>query len=115
MLSEDNLGVSGYMVADCNHDGITDTADIKLLKDAGMLLTSVDQTKPAQVLFESSGAYVEYLDIIDQSPVQEDEPVQCPDDSDGNDVTGDCEKPFDFFSIIIGLIIRLLSTLGEIW
>jgi C1A family cysteine protease len=115
MLSEDNLGVSGYMAADCNHDGITDTADIKLLKDAGMLLTSVDQTKPAQVLFESSGAYVEYLDIIDQSPVQEDEPVQCPDDSGGNDVTGDCEKPFDFFSIIIGLIIRLLSTLGEIW
>ena len=64
MLNEDTLGKVACLAADCNHDGVTDISDIKLLRDAGMLLASVDQTKTAQVLLESSFAYAEYIDMV---------------------------------------------------
>ena len=33
-----------------------------------MLLADVDQSKPTEELLETSSEYVEYLDLIDQSP-----------------------------------------------
>ena len=68
MLTKDNVSEAVYTAADCNHDGVIDEADVALLNEAGMLLTNVDQTKPSEVLLETSAEYVEYLDLIDQSP-----------------------------------------------
>ena len=68
MLTKDDVSEAVYMAADCNHDGVIDESDVAILNEAGMLLTSVDQSKPAEVLIETSSAYVEYLDLIDQSP-----------------------------------------------
>ena len=80
MLTRDDVDEAVYMAADCNHDGVIDDADVDLLEQAGVLLASIDQTKSEEELLETS-AYVEYLNLIDQTneaqttEVIEDEPV----------------------------------------
>lgn len=106
MLNEDTLGKVACLAADCNHDGVTDISDIKLLRDAGMLLASVDQTKTAQVLLESSFAYAEYIDIIEQSPEQDTEEVQ--------NETENKENSISIFDLIISLIKEILSMIIKI-
>lgn len=67
MLSEEEVGETVYMAADCNHDGEIDSLDVDILEQAGILLTDVDQTKSTDELLETSSAYVEYLNLIDQT------------------------------------------------
>ena len=77
MLTREQVGEAVWMAADCNHDGKIDQADVDLLNQAGLLLSSVDQTKPTEELLETSSEYNEYLDLIDQSfEVKEDKPEQ---------------------------------------
>lgn len=114
MLTKDSLGATRYMAADCNHDGVMDTADIKLLRDAGMLLASVDQTQTAQVLFESSSVYAEYLDVIDQSPMTDDTKQE----SVENNLELESENTevfFDLLDIIIELMAVLWDMFVRIW
>ena len=68
MLTKDDVSEAVYMAADCNHDGVIDQLDVDLLNEAGALLANVDQSKPTEELLETSSAYVEYLELIDQSP-----------------------------------------------
>ena len=68
MLTKDDVSEAVYMAADCNHDCVIDQLDVAILNEAGTLLANVDQTKPTEVLLETSSEYVEYLDLIDQSP-----------------------------------------------
>ncbi len=76
MLSREQVGEAVWMAADCNHDGKIDQADVDLLNQAGLLLSSVDQTKSTEELLETSSEYNEYLNLIDQSvEVKSDEPV----------------------------------------
>ena len=67
MLTKDDVGEAVYMAADCNHDGVIDQLDVELLQQAGVLLADVDQTKSAEELLETSSAYAEYLNLIDQT------------------------------------------------
>ena len=77
MLSREQVGEAVWMAADCNHDGKIDQADVDLLNQAGLLLSSVDQTKPTEELLETSSEYNEYLNLIDQSfEVKSDETEQ---------------------------------------
>lgn len=77
MLTREQVGEAVWMAADCNHDGKIDQADVDLLNQAGLLLSSVDQTKPTEELLETSSEYNEYLNLIDQSvEVKSDEPEQ---------------------------------------
>lgn len=77
MLSREQVGEAVWMAADCNHDGKIDQADVDLLNQAGLLLSSVDQTKPTEELLETSSEYNEYLNLIDQSvEVKSNEPEQ---------------------------------------
>lgn len=69
MLTADTVDKAVSMAADCNHDGAVDEFDISLLNEAGALLSTVDQTASSDVLLETSSAYVEYLGLIDQTPV----------------------------------------------
>ncbi len=82
MLTREQVGEAVYMAADCNHDGIIDSNDVDILQQAGLLLASVDQSKPQEEL-QTNSAYVEYLNLIDQTPVNEEtqpetEPEQIP-------------------------------------
>lgn len=80
MLTEENVSEAVYMAADCNHDGVIGNFDVEILEQAGLLLADVDQTKSEEELLETS-AYVEYLNLISQTVVEEttevieDEPV----------------------------------------
>ena len=77
MLSREQVGEAVWMAADCNHDGKIDQADVDLLNQAGLLLSSVDQTKSTEELLETSSEYNEYLNLIDQSvEFKSDEPEQ---------------------------------------
>lgn len=114
MLIKDSLGATRYMAADCNHDGVMDTVDIKLLRDAGMLLASVDQTQTAQVLFESSSVYAEYLDVIDQSPMADDTKQEKVENSSETE-TEKTETFFDLLDIIIELMAVLWDMFIRIW
>ena len=75
MLTREQVGEAVWMAADCNHDGKIDHDDVDLLNQAGLLLSSVDQTKPTEELLKTSSEYNEYLNLIDQSvEVKSDEP-----------------------------------------
>lgn len=77
MLTREQVGEAVWLAADCNHDGTIDQADVDLLNQAGLLLSSVDQTKSTEELLETSSEYNEYLNLIDQSvEVKADEPKQ---------------------------------------
>ena len=77
MLTREQVGEAVWMAADCNHDGKIDQADVDLLNQAGLLLSSVDQTKSTEELLETSSEYNEYINLIDQSvEVKSDEPEQ---------------------------------------
>ena len=77
MLTREQVGEAVWMAADCNHDGTIDQTDVDLLNQAGLLLSSIDQTKSAEELLETSSEYSEYLNLIDQSvEVKEDKPEQ---------------------------------------
>ena len=101
MLTREQVGEAVWMAADCNHDGVIDQLDVDLLNQAGVLLSSVDQTKPTEELLETSAEYNEYIGLIDQMGSEDttDTPTQ-----DGND---------SFFTRIIAFIesiIKILNT-----
>ena len=70
MLTKEQVGEAVYMAADCNHDGVIDNNDVELLEEAGLLLASIDQSKTQEEL-QTDSVYVEYLNLIEQNPVNE--------------------------------------------
>ncbi len=75
LLTKDDVSEAVYMAADCNHDGVVDNDDSLLLRKAGILKTDIDQSKSAEEL-QADSAYIEYLDLIDQTPEIEIEEVE---------------------------------------
>lgn len=72
MLTKDDVSEAEYMAADCNHDGSIDQLDVDILQQAGVLLSQVAQNKSEEELIETSSAYVEYLNLIDQNTTVDD-------------------------------------------
>ena len=105
-----------YTAADCNHNGYIDSNDIRMLNEAGLLLASVDQTLSPEVLFETSSAYTEYIDIIDQSPVSvEEENEEISKDSIEDETESEsAEISFNIFEILIELIKEFFDVLFKI-
>ncbi len=66
MLTKNDVGEAVYMAADCNHDGVIDQNDIALLEKAGILISSIDQTRPIEEL-KATATFEEYVELIDQS------------------------------------------------
>lgn len=92
------------LAADCNHDGSVDTADVKLLERAGLLLDRVDQTVPIEDM-RLDEMYIEYCSLIDQTieadetaPEEEPEPVSA----------GFLQALFDAFMKILSYIFTVL-------
>lgn len=111
MLSESDIGELAYRAADCNHDGVIDEADVDLLNQAGALLAEVDQTKSAEVLLETSSAYVEYIELIDQSPEFEIEDETDAPDVEPEDTTPEQNAKIDIFEMIISFIKSIFEML----
>ncbi len=117
MLTQDDVSEAVYMAADCNHDGAVDRFDVALLNKAGTLRASVDQSKPAEELLETSSAYVDYLALIDQTPEfeveDEQEDVIIPDTNEEVD-SDETAAELDFVTVITGifdLIKNLISVI----
>ena len=110
MLTKEDVGEAVYTAADCNHDGVIDQLDVALLNEAGTLLANVDQTMPAEVLLETSSAYVEYLDLIDQTPE-----IEVEDETDAPEADAEDSEPieensiFTFISEFIAMLQKLFK------
>ncbi len=105
MLTQDDVIEAVWMAADCNHDGVIDQLDVDLLNQAGTLLANVDQSKSAEELFETSSAYVEYLDLIDQTfeiEVEDEEDSTTPDTEENVEETEPSQD--NFFSFILDFV-----------
>ena len=113
MLTKDDVSEAVYMAADCNHDGAIDGLDVALLNEAGTLLTNVDQFKPTEVLLETSSEYVEYLNLIDQSPEFdiEDETDAPEADVETEDTTPEQDEKLDIFKMILNFIKSIFEML----
>ena len=107
MMTKDDVGEAVYMAADCNHDGVIDQLDVDILREAGVLLSQVDQNKSGEELLETSSAYVEYLNLIEQTAdIKAEEPVE--------DETIDTGFTFNIFEVLIKLIKNLISVISSI-
>ncbi len=100
MLTEEQVGPYNYRAADCNRDGVVDEADVALLNEAAVLLSSVDQTETAEELSTSS-AYSQYVSLIDQSA---DITLESEDDAVNSE-----ETQFDFFEQIFAIIQKIFD------
>ncbi len=67
MLTADDIGSAKMRAADCNHDGVVDVLDHRILRDAGLLLKNVNQTLPTQELM-TTAEWQAYSAVIDQEP-----------------------------------------------
>lgn len=94
MLAENDVSAAEFMAADCNHDGVVDAADVELLNEAGLILASVNQSKPES--FESSSAFAEYISLIEQSPEIQESEIQD-------------EESFDLFNEIFNIIRKIIE------
>lgn len=111
MLNREDVGDAAYTAADCNHDGVIDNADTQLLNEAGVLLSDVDQTKDSEILLETSSVYVEYVNLIDQDVIIEDEEIaeQAQPDEPAADETAE-DKPVEklnLFKIFFNFIVNI--------
>lgn len=109
MLTREQVGDAVWMAADCNHDGVIDQADVDLLNQAGVLLSSVDQTKSTDELLETSAEYVEYLNLIDQQ-------TDADSDEATEDNTEDNEEPTEssLWNIIMKYFIALIKKIASV-
>ncbi|MCQ2484561.1 MAG: Ig-like domain-containing protein, partial [Clostridia bacterium] len=101
MMTKDDVGEAIYMAADCNHDGVIDQLDVDILREAGVLLSQVDQNKTEEELLETSFAYVEYLNLIDQT-------VETKAEEPAEDEPIDTGFTFNIFEVLIKLIKNLI-------
>ena len=66
LIGADALTDAQRMAADCNHDGVIDSADAAILEQAGLLLNQIDQNLPSEEL-QTNSVYWDYCSLIDQS------------------------------------------------
>ena len=101
MLTKEDVSEAVYTAADCNHDGEINNDDVELLQQAGVLLVDIDQTKSKEELLETSSAYVEYLNLIDQT-VEEDS-------AEITDVAPTPETAKTLFDILKETVIKIIN------
>lgn len=104
MLKKEDVSEAVYMAADCNHDGSIDQLDVDILQQAGVLLSQVDQSKSEEELLETSSAYVEYLNLIDQTVDTENKTETGNTNEPANPVVNLFCSIINFFKDIITLI-----------
>ena len=108
LLTAEDVSEAAYKAADCNHDGVIDSLDVGILRKAGLLRADVDQSKSADEL-ATDEAFIEYLDLIDQTPDEdvEDEVIETPEEEPEVPETED----FSIFEFIIEMIKKFIEFL----
>ena len=66
LIARSALTDAQRMAADCNHDGLIDSADVAILEQAGLLLNQIDQNLPSEEP-KTNNVYLDYCSLIDQS------------------------------------------------
>ena len=108
-LTKEQVGNEIWAAADCNHDGVIDASDVALLERAGLLLSSIDQSKTPEEL-KSDEAYIEYESLIDQSAEPNADIVAEPDEpKEKSDFVIFIEKIIAFIKEIISRIIAIIK------
>lgn len=108
-LTKEQVGNEIWAAADCNHDGVIDASDVALLERAGLLLSSIDQSKTPEEL-KSDEAYIEYESLIDQSAEPNADIVAEPDEpEEKSDFVIFIEKIIAFIKEIISRIIAIIK------
>lgn len=108
-LTKEQVGNEIWAAADCNHDGVIDASDVALLERAGLLLSSIDQSKTPEEL-KSDEAYIEYESLIDQSAEPNADIVAEPDEpKEKSDFAIFIEKIIAFIKEIISRIIAIIK------
>ena len=113
LLTKEQVGDAVWNAADCNHDGVIDSQDVGLLEKAGLLLTTIDQSKPDEEL-QNDAAYIEYENLIDQFVEPSDEitvpdetPEEPPEEEQPSVFEQILSKIYDFIKNIIAWISEL--------
>ncbi len=103
LLKKEDVSDLIYAASDCNHDGVIDSSDVVLLEQAGLLLSSIDQSKPVNELKED-GAYIEYISLVRQSS----------DNSDGQlpQQPSQTQESLNLFDFIISLLKKLYELIS---
>lgn len=108
-MTKEQVGNEIWAAADCNHDGVIDASDVALLERAGLLLSSIDQSKTPEEL-KSDEAYIEYESLIDQSAEPNADIVAEPDEpKEKSDFAIFIEKIIAFIKEIISRIIAIIK------
>ena len=114
LISADRLSAAQFRAADCNHDGVVDSADFYLLNQASLMLDDIDQSATKEQL-ATNAIYIGYCSLIDQTAGEETNLVPAPDNNEApSDTTADVEpsesaeaifiRIIDFFKKIIAFI-----------
>lgn len=95
--------------ADCNHDGQTDSLDLGLISDAGLLIFNINQSDSEDDLLNSA-SYQEYSQIISQ--VIESDAEETTVKKAVTPTVEEYAKPQpNFFEIIISIIINIIKSI----
>ena len=91
LISADRLSAAQFKAADCNHDGVVDSADFYLLNQASLMLDDIDQSATKEQL-ATNAMYISYCSLIDQTAGEETNLVPVPDNNEApSDTTADVE------------------------
>ncbi len=107
-LTKEQVGNEIWAAADCNHDGVIDASDVALLERAGLLLSSIDQSKTPEEL-KSDEAYIEYESLIDQSAEPNADIVAEPETESESNLVIFIKKIVSFIKEIISKILSLIK------
>ncbi len=112
LISADRLGEAQFRAADCNHDGVVDSADFYLLNQASLMLDDIDQSATKDQL-ATNAMYISYCSLIDQTAGEETNLVPAPEITpDVLPEANETEQNFDvdmLFTTIVDFIKKMLA------
>jgi hypothetical protein len=108
MLTKAQVGDAAWFAADCNHDGLINSADIEIISNAGVLLSKIEQGNSN---LTTSSVYSEYLSMISQE-VPSDEETQVKPDKEETKNTDNSSKK-SVIESIISLIKTIISKIFD--
>ncbi|MBQ3498473.1 MAG: InlB B-repeat-containing protein [Clostridia bacterium] len=106
LIVPNKINNAAFIAADCNHDGVVDELDFKLISNASILLDNINQSASYTEL-ENNSVFISYCSIIEQNYKTETEKVEYinnkAEESNENILT----ILFNFINFIIDLVFKI--------
>lgn len=99
MLNAEKAGIAVYTAADCNHDGVIDSYDTSLLRQAGVMYDVMLSQSDIPTL---SSLYANYVQLISQIP-------ETPETETSAEAETESGFQFNLIELIIGFIFKLID------